>query len=99
MSETSPDIFRVLRLSTSHLKRETAEALDNGTDPDVTTWGQCIPYGYWVWSGWGVQEEDASIPEEVLAACSVARTLGCEYLKYDCDAARCQLMAEHVYDW
>ena len=102
----APEILRMLVLSTGHLKPETARMLDEDVpirirqQPIKAGWGQGIDHGYLVWSGWGDNDvDDTDVPEEVLAACKVARGLDCEYLKYDCDGELLVDLGDYIYEW
>lgn len=99
-----PEINKILILNTGHLKPATARLLDEDVPLRLSQrvtkagWGQCIDSGYLVWSGWD-EDEDLDVPEEVLTACKVARDLGCDYIKYDCDGALLVNLGDYIYEW
>ncbi len=73
------EVRKLLVISTAHLREETAKSWDARRD-DATA--HPIPYGYFCY----VFDDGDDIEPEVWAACQLARKLGCQHIKYDCDA-------------
>ena len=101
----TPEIKSMMIISTGHLKAATAQMLDEDNllrlrqKTVKDSWGQSVEYGYLVWAGWGTEEYDLDLPEEVLAACKVARDSNCEYVKYDCDGELLVALGDYIYEW
>ena len=81
--QTDSDVVRGLCcLSTAHISKATAEAMDN----DSSDWAfDKLYYGYLVW----VEQfkENNQIPEDLKTALAYANNRGCDYLYLDCDGS------------
>jgi len=101
--EPKPEVMQVLVLSTAHLQRATAEAMEahfhNRNKP--RKWGDVLEYGYLVWTGSFDDDEPPYIdmPEELAEACVKAKALGCRYILYDQDGPRWDGLSERIYEW
>lgn len=87
------DIRNILVLSTAHLTKGTAETMDGMVD--ITGYANPIAYGYFMHIPHA--DHDEELPEEVKAACRLARELGCTHLRYDCDGKTYSDL--DAYDW
>lgn len=82
-------VRKFLDLSTGHLSLAMRRQLENGESPTLMMSGE---FGWFVYVADPVVFEEwvAKIPEgECLRPCfALARSLGCEYIMFDCDGPR-----------
>lgn len=67
-----------LDASTAHLSLAARAYVDSGEGIASAT-----PYGWWVYA---TEEPDERVPSDLAAVMAYARTLGAEYVNFDCDA-------------
>lgn len=96
---STPEIRRLVALSTCHLSETTATRLD-GTP--AAEWPCCGGrYGYYGWFVYAHEENfgigDDAIPDDLFAVMTWARKQGCEHILFDCDADVVDGLA--TYDW
>ena len=67
-----------LDCSTAHLSPTARDYIDGGEPVASPT-----PYGWFVWAN---EEPDETVPSDLAALMAHARSLGAEYILFDCDA-------------
>jgi hypothetical protein len=93
----SDDIRTYLDLSTAHVTEEVMQGIKGvpGVIADLN------PYGAWLWVPENVdqriRETDDEIPPCVLDIWRHARSLGCDYLRLDCDGEVNEALP--TYEW
>ena len=108
-----PEISPMLFLSTAHLRKETAEAMDLVRVSRQEEEGQrhhVLPEGHplqlvsfdcieYGYLVWVTDDEGLlkSMPEEIAAAIRFAKQHGCRYIKFDCDVERIDELPS--WDW
>lgn len=84
------EISKMLTMSTAHIKKSTAEWLQN-------EWQQCSSlavykkgvYGWFVFvSNADVEDETANIPEDLVCVINAAKKAGCDWLCLDSDGEK-----------
>jgi hypothetical protein len=91
------EINKELVVSTAHLKQETAKAMDD-VDSAISWTRDNVEYGYLVYvPNEGYADEDEDFPEEMRAVVKLARSLGCKWIRYDCDGPELDGFAK--FDW
>lgn len=88
------NVRRFLDLSTAHLSPVTRRIWDMayGRPGWLTPTG----HGFWVWAGDASDPDtDNDLPEEAVACRKFARSLGCDYLLFDCDASEIEGLATY----
>lgn len=85
------EIETTLVLSTGHIRPETGARLNamSFEDQIAATWGPNMVYEEgWIW--WVRHEDDDpehyEIPSEICDIIRLARSLGCRWVRFDCDA-------------
>ena len=78
-----------LDCSTAHLSRGARAYVDTGDGIASAT-----PYGWFVYAS---EEPDERVPPELAAIMAYARTLGAEYINFDCDAS--EIDALPMFEW
>lgn len=77
------DIYRIIVMSTAHLKKETFEFLNGGAYPisfvNDDGYGRIIRFT-------DSDFEDVDMPEDLIRCMTYAERFGCDYIKFDCDA-------------
>jgi hypothetical protein len=86
-----PTVFRLLDLSTGHLKLSTRRILEAGglDAPGQQLWlPRTVPheYGWFMWADTDPGNVE-SFPEDIAAATRLAHRLQCEWILFDRDAA------------
>lgn len=91
-----PEVRNFLTLSTGHVPREVAEALDSNF-PD--TWPVCGgPFNTFGWFMYAHDEDcEGTIPPELMRVFEYALSVNCNYVLFDCDAD--VLPALPSWDW
>lgn len=91
----TPDVSKVLELSTAHIAQATAKRIDHGPDIQrLIVYQTLTPDGDWgaYLIHTGDDEYDPSmdldIPEDLRACVILARRLGCRWLMLDRDAPK-----------
>ena len=73
-------VRKFLDVSTIHLSVEAIAALEYGNDISCSS----TPHGWWVWVF--SPELDKDTPKAIRDAFELARSQGCDYIQFDCDA-------------
>lgn len=84
------EINKMLVLSTGHLSKQTRDALEAGDEFHMTMMGWEYGWVIWAYGEREVRERDQEglgpIPPDVAQACLLAKRLGCDWVRFDCDA-------------
>ena len=79
-------IRKFLDLSTAHLKPDTLAMLSGRSLETLPFAGGATSYGWFAYAhDENAGEGDDAIPDDLFACMQHARSLGCDYLHFDCD--------------
>ncbi len=92
---------KLLVLSTAHLSPQTMAYMNATPSDDWGFSGNPIDHGFFMYAHderpqYGTGAEPKECPDDIWAACVKARELGCDYIKFDCDAG--EVAGLHAYD-
>jgi len=90
------EIRSFLTISTAHVSEQTATLLDNTPEKDwPVSGGLFSTYGWFMYA----HDEDCSgdIPSDLMAVFTFARSHGCNYVLFDCDADAVDNLP--TYEW
>lgn len=97
-----PEITRLMTLSISHIRPETASKLD--ADAEDNRLGICIHkfnYGYYIvvdQQTVELAEQKDALPEDLKRIVLFAATMGCATVCLDCDGLECQFLPTYTWD-
>ena len=86
---STPETYKTLVLSTSHVTEATAKRF-NGQSLAASPASDDIDGYMCDWSSYGwvfyCHDNDDTTPPELMACAAFARAQGCRYIQFDCDA-------------
>jgi hypothetical protein len=101
MDRSKYEINMELVVSTAHLKEATGRSIDDGQELgftyDKTNYGCIVYVDLFTKPKEFVAETLPTFPEEMRPLVSLARSLGCKWLRFDCDAD--PIDGYSTYDW
>lgn len=91
LDDSKPEIYQTLVLSTSHVRKATAERLDaictDGTQQQALSTDIDGYICKWSIYGWVFYCHDhgEETPSDLVACAAYARAQGCDFIRFDCD--------------